>query len=99
MTFSLVKLVRDKPTACVRETLTGSAVPASCLIGVGIGIGVAVEIGIRRISGSALLASTQKPIAISIATPIPIATPKNSVKRPALRGKPKPRLLAVVDYK
>ncbi len=38
------------------------------------------------------------PKAIAIPTPMPIPIPKLSTNRPALRGRPKPRLLAVVDY-
>ncbi len=45
-------LVRDKPTAFGRATLTGSAVPASDIwnrvVGIAFGIGVAIGIGIEK---------------------------------------------------
>ncbi len=82
MTVALVRSVQDKSTACGRATLTGSAV---------LDRGRYRNRGCSRNRDSVDIRQfatgiNSKPIAISIATPIPIATPTNSGKSPALRG-------------
>ena len=66
------------------------------ILGVGVGIGVAIGIGMRNSVEpmNLRIEINSEPIAI----PTPIPTPRVASIRPAVRGRPKPRLLGVVDY-
>ena len=105
LNFQCLTLLHDNTTAFGRATLKGFAVPASRYPAgekpgiLGVGIGVAIGIGIRSHAESVNLKTEikQEPIAIAIPTPIPTPTPRVLGFRPAVRGRPKPRFLGVVD--